>query len=326
MSEHEQGDDTRAGEGRRKEERGRAPWLGETARWLVVTLLIPFAGFVWNEVQKREAERLQTLEEVKIAEQRVSDQRRADSELIVKLLPALTGDPDSPARSVALAVLSDLAHAGVMGDGMVIAVQTALEDSERRLRAGTATPAERRTLTRIAVNQDRNALAVESAAPQQSTPNAAAVESTAIASRNLGLEKARADIVAQTARPRTDGLTASSARRVTGVVAVPRVYVQIFDEADRAAAERLRGWAQDDKNWLAPGVENVTKTATLRGTRIPRGLDHARVVYFNDGDKERADEVAAWLRKVVSTAVEVVRSTVPAPAGQLEVWYPMRQA
>ena len=87
--------------------------LNEGARWAIVTLFIPLAGVVWNRVQKYEADRQLERAKLSIERQRESDRRRADSELVVKLLPALVADPDSPSRGVALAVLNDLANNGV---------------------------------------------------------------------------------------------------------------------------------------------------------------------------------------------------------------------
>lgn len=243
----------------------RKPWLGETLRWVVVTLLIPFVGFVWNEYSKRQA-----------ARQRDVEQRRADSELVVKLLPALVSDPDSPSRAVALAVLVDLQRNGVVGKGMADGIQAALEESERRVREGRASPSEVSALTRIAVTEDKQAVRVAGrAAP-------------------------------------------------TTVVEVPRLYIQIYDEVDRVAAEQLRRWARESKRWLAPGIENVTRTAAAKGTQVPRGSADARVLYFNDDDKPRAEAVGEWLREGNPTAVTVTRSDLAASPGQIEAWFPAR--
>jgi hypothetical protein len=60
----------------------RSWWTSEGVRWIIVTLLIPFAGLVWNEVQKQEVDRQKQLERVRADEQtRVANAR---SELLQK--------------------------------------------------------------------------------------------------------------------------------------------------------------------------------------------------------------------------------------------------
>jgi hypothetical protein len=60
----------------------------ESVRWIVVTLLIPLAGFVWNEVEKRRVERQGELERA-----------RAESEIVIRLLPSLTSPDEADAAS-----------------------------------------------------------------------------------------------------------------------------------------------------------------------------------------------------------------------------------
>ena len=60
----------------------------------------------------------------------------------------------------------------------------------------------------------------------------------------------------------------------------------------------------------------------MRGTKVPLGSDHYRVVFFNNTAKPRAEEIADWLQKNTSAPVDVKKSALPAPTGQIEVWYP----
>ena len=103
---------------------------------IIVTLLIPFVGFVWNEVEKHNAER-----------QRVIEDKRAESEIVIKLLPSLAGDPAAPARGIAMAVLSNMAQAGALREELKTAVDLAIKESDERARAGKATESERVGLT-----------------------------------------------------------------------------------------------------------------------------------------------------------------------------------
>ena len=144
---------------------------------------------------------------------------------------------------------------------MVSAVHPALQDSEQRLRAGKATPTERNLLTRIAVPQDVRAQAEERATTKsdEPAPSVAADDASAIAARDPGLlEKTNAQIT-QAASTSQNGTSSAEIRtpsvRVAGAgtVAAPRIYIQIYEESKRAAAEKLRDWTQNTKNWLAPG-------------------------------------------------------------------------
>jgi hypothetical protein len=278
---------------------------GETLRWAIVTLLIPFAGFIWNRIQEQESERSQKLEQIKIEAQQQAAQDRANSELVIKLLPALTDNANPVSRSIALAVLTDLSRQGVMGDGLVAAVRVAIQDSEQRIRSGKADAAERTAITSIAIDQDRTAQTTPSGSsrpPTESAP-ATAISARAFVPSRVTTSKAFANTLASS-------------------VSVPRLYIQIFDEKDRDKAQRLKDWAQTDKNWLAPGIENVVATAQENSRKPPLGSHDARVVYFNDSDKPRADTTAECITREFGLLVTVQKSTVTSPAGQIEAWFP----
>jgi hypothetical protein len=263
----------------------RGWWSGEGVRWIIVTLLIPFAGFVWNEVQEREVARQKALEKVRADEQARVANARSESDIVIKLLPALaSGDEASPTRGIALAVLLNLANRDALSLELLGSVQVAVDSAQQRLRDGKATEAERVALSKIAAAADTQRAAVggEAPQPQPATP-------------------------AQTFR-----------------VQVPRVYIQIFDEADRASARALQDWIANKQRWLAPGIENVVATAARANRKPPAGGATASVRYFNDEDRARADEVAGQLRATGAPSVVVQRSTLKAPAGQLEVWFPVR--
>ena len=269
--------------------RSRAWWTSESTRWVFVTLLIPFSGFVWNEVQKREAERQKAIERVRAEEQaRVAD-ARSESDIVIRLMPALASpDEASPTRGIALAILLNLASREALAPELVSAVQVAVDNTQQRVREGTATPAERAALSRIAAATDRlDAGRVEAAAP-----GAAAGEPL---------------------RP-----TAAQALQVD----VPRVYVHIFDEAQRSAAETLTRWITGERRWLAPGIENVAATAERAGRTPPAGRQTADVRYFNDEDRGDAQEIAAWFTRAGTPAAVTQVRNLRAPPGQVEVWFP----
>src|SRR5262249_43158462 len=112
-------------------------WASEGTRWLIVTLLIPFAGVVWNEVQKHEVERQKQLERVRADEQARVVNARSESDIVIRLLPALaSGDEASPMRGVALAVLLNLANRQALSLELVSAVQVAVDTAQHRVREG----------------------------------------------------------------------------------------------------------------------------------------------------------------------------------------------
>lgn len=66
------------------------------------------------------------------------------------------------------------------------------------------------------------------------------------------------------------------------------------------------------------GYNVVPKVEKIPSAKMPRA---PQVRYFNEGDKSKAEEVAAALKSARLQA-EVVRIALPAPVGQLEVWLP----
>lgn len=264
-------------------------WAGEGVRWLIVTLLIPFAGFVWNEVQKHEVERQKVLERVRADEQTRVANARSESDIVIRLLPALaSGDEASPMRGIALAVLLNLANRQALSLELVGSVQVAVDSAQQRLREGKATPAERAALSRIAAATDRPSDGGDEAKPPPAPGGAT---------------------------------TAVQAFRVQ----VPRVYIQIFEDADSDRARELQDWIVSKQRWLAPGIENVVATAARANRKPPLGTSAASVRYFNDEDRSRAEDVATYLRRtgVPEVAVQLVKAK--APPGQLEVWFPKRR-
>lgn len=273
----------------------------EWIRWIIVTLLIPFAGFVWNTVQSHEAERQKEIEH-----------QRANSELVIKLLPSLADQPESRARNIALAVLANLARRDPSSESLNTAVTLALRESDARVQAGSASPSERTAVTQIAIAQDQAALSASGAAPGEgakpSEPSATPTET----GTGSGPEAA------------APLRMAASTREARLVVTTPRIYVQIFDESDHGSANELRRWASDEQHWLVPGVENVVATASAKQRPPPQGTPNARVVYFNDSDAPLANEAVAWLRGHGQPEASAQRAKLNAPLGQIEVWYPQR--
>ena len=263
-------------------------WAAEGLRWIIVTLLIPFAGLVWNEVQKREVDRQKVLERVRADEQARVANARSESDIVIRLLPALaSGDEASPMRGIALAVLLNLANRQALSLELVGSVQVAVDSAQQRLRDGKATPAERAALSRIAAATDRPSAGDEAAKPP----------------------------------PAPGTTTATQAFRVQ----VPRVYIQVFDDADGDRARELQDWVVSKQRWLAPGIENVVATAARDNRKPPLGTSAASVRYFNEEDRARAEDVATYLRRtgVPDVAVQLVKAR--APLGQLEVWFPKRR-
>lgn len=250
-------------------------WGAETIRWVIVTLLIPFAGFVWNEVQEREAERQGEIERA-----------QRESAIIIQLMPALS-DPDenSARKGIALAILINLANREALAPELVGAVtDVAIEASEERVSAGLATDAERTALGTIAARTDR----------RSTSPDAPAA-----------------------------GATPSVSSTGVRQIEIPRVYIQIFDETDRASAQALKQWCTNEQRWLAPGIENVTATAERTGGEVPAGAEIGDVRYFNDVDRERAEAMVAWLTSN-GVRARTTSSSLSAPPGQIEVWFPKR--
>jgi hypothetical protein len=272
-----------------KSESEATPWrsflTAESLRWVVVTLLIPFAGFVWNEVQKREVARQEHLEGVRADEQVRVANARAESDIVIRLMPALANkDEASPEKGIALAILLNLASREALSADLASAVAVAVEATAARVAAGNATEAEKTALSRIAAATDVASAGAEATAATRA------------------------------------GTTPTVAQEI--VVQVPRVYIHIFDQTDRPRADALQKWIAYDQHWLAPGIENVVATAERRGGEAPAAPGTVEVRFFNVGDSDRAREVTSWLRGNGAPDTVIKKLDLKAPAGQLEVWFP----
>jgi len=246
----------------------------EGFRWLVVTLLIPLVGFVWDRVQDRDTARQIELENA-----------RGESDIVMKLMPALANtDEASAEQGIALALLLNLANRKALSPELASAVSLAIVAAQERVKEGKASVVEVAALSRIAAATD----------------------------------------VTTTSGPTTGATRGPSTQTVAQelVVQVPRVYIHIFDPSDQEAATKLQEWIAGDRRWLAPGVENVTTTADRRGGRALEAPPSAQVRYFNGEDVAKADEVAQWLRDHGRPDAQTVKPNLPAPKGQLEVWFP----
>ena len=265
-------------------------FASEGWRWLIVTILIPAVGFGWDRLQERQLKREKELDRERGAQQQRFEDRRNQSELVIKLLPALSSDPGSSQRSVALAVLSDLAQRGAGGDSLFAAVNLAVQESDRRVRSGQASDSERATLTHIAAARDEGLRVDPQAARAEPAPPA-------------------------TEQPRT-----KDAAPRAFAIATPRLYVQVFDDSQLAAADKLRNEYANERRWLTPGVEKGT-IATPDGKPLP-GNKVIRVDYFNNADEKRANTVVDWLRSNGHPDARAQLSALKAPPGQIEVVFP----
>ena len=285
----------------------RPGWFAsEGWRWLIVTILIPAAGFGWDQLQERQHARERALESDRAADRAKAEELRNQSDLIIKLLPALAAEPASPQRAVALAMLADLARSntGRIADSLFAAVNLAVQETDTRVRAGVATEGERATLTQIAMARDEGVRTPVGAAPDVPSPphdpgpSAVTTPPPVAAPREVP----------------SRGYAISS----------PRLYVQVFDESQKALADKLRGDYAKERRWLTPGVENVMRTAAARGLKAPAGTANARVVYFSSDDEARARSVVDWLHENGQRDAVAQLSPLKAPPGQIEVWFPNR--
>ncbi len=271
-------------------------------RWLIVTVLIPLAGFGWDRLQERQHQRDKALESERAQDRAKAEELRNQSDLIIKLLPSLAAEPASPQRAVALAMLADLArhNTGRIADSLFAAVNLAVQETDTRVKAGVATDAERATLTQIAMARDEGTRNPEPPPPPGpvTTP---------------GPDPRPAPVVPIPEAP-TRGYAIST----------PRLYVHVFDDSQQALADKLRADYAKERRWLTPGIENVVRTAAARGIKVPRGTANARVVYFSSDDEARAQSVAQWLRSNGQPDAVAQFSRIKAPPGQIEVWFPSR--
>ena len=282
-------------------------FASEGWRWLIVTILIPAAGFGWDRLQERQLKREKELDTNRARQQQLFEERRNQSELVIKLLPSLSADPGSPQRSVALAVLSDLAQRGAGVDSLFTVVNLAVQESDRRVRSGQASDSERATLTHIAAARDERMSDADRTPPVAEPDTKPAI----VAPGNASQPPIINPEITQTAKAK---------RSYT--ITTPRLYVHVFDDSQRADADKLRNLYATERRWLAPAVEKVVRIALSRGTAAPPGSKSVRVVYFSSDDEAKAKDVVAWLRANGQPDAIAELSTVKAPAGQIEVWYP----
>jgi hypothetical protein len=281
-------------------------------RWLIVTVLIPLAGFGWDRLQERQHQRDKALESERAQDRAKAEELRNQSELIIKLLPSLAAEPASPQRAVALAMLADLArhNTGRIGDSLFAAVNLAVQETDTRVKAGVATDAERATLTQIAMARDEG---VRNPEPTAAPGPAAAPGPGPGAGPGPGPE----------ARPAPPQPISEAPTRGYAI-STPRLYVHVFDESQQALADKLRADYAKERRWLTPGIENVVRTAAARGIKLPRGTANARVLYFSSDDEARAQSVVQWLRANGLPDAAAQFSKLKAPPGQIEVWFPNR--
>jgi hypothetical protein len=105
------------------------------------------------------------------------------------------------------------------------------------------------------------------------------------------------------------------------------VYVQVYGEAERATAS---GYASALKTFglRMPGIENVTATASRRGTRAPFQWTRPTVLYHAADGGPCAAALVAWLNAEATTtdpamqAQSVPLSKGSGSTGVLELWLP----
>ncbi|MBN8487419.1 MAG: hypothetical protein J0M20_06815 [Burkholderiales bacterium] len=107
-----------------------------------------------------------------------------------------------------------------------------------------------------------------------------------------------------------------------------RIYLQIYDETQRAAALSLQQSLRS-AGFAVPGIENVTATAAARLRPPPTNHGPGTVRYFKARDRDAALQVAALARQAQPPLALEVKdlSAQPVfknvPLGQLELWFPL---
>ncbi|WP_350016514.1 patatin-like phospholipase family protein [Rhodanobacter sp. IGA1.0] len=97
------------------------------------------------------------------------------------------------------------------------------------------------------------------------------------------------------ASPANAATLADAARRACtqGISRRFVVYAQIYDEAERAAAETLLPQLRD-LGVATPGIENVTASAASRGRTLPFQW-HVPTVLYSDAGTQCASAISAWM-------------------------------
>lgn len=275
----------------------------DSFRWVMTVLLLPLLGLCWglfqNHLAKEEARlreelaskdraQRESLAEVERKRNEELSHAQRNAELLVSLVPYLT-DAEPKRQQVALVILGSLSTQQVLPrevEASLVGIVRQLEQSF------SSNPSEddRKKLELLAGTQARFG--------SRGTPQAA------LAPPSSG-----------------SGALAETTNRAALPISLPRIYIQIYDEPSRKAAEVLRG-ALRKAGFLVPGVENVSATALNEGRTAPQAFAKTTVVYFHDEDAELARRVVDQAR-AQGVALDVQpekRALTRAPHNQIEVW------
>lgn len=112
---------------------------------------------------------------------------------------------------------------------------------------------------------------------------------------------------------RTLDRQASPAADVSAVQQLPpRIYLQIFEEEDRAGAQKMQDLLRKEGR-LVPGIENVSsKIKPVKGTFVR---------YFNDSDAATAGRIRETLMRNGFPQAIIQKSPLKANPGNIEVWF-----
>jgi hypothetical protein len=116
------------------------------------------------------------------------------------------------------------------------------------------------------------------------------------------------------------------------------LYVQIYDEATRPAAEDLRQRLikRDQRTWTVPPVDNVVQRAALQGLRSPVPWPRPTLVVHRNEDMACANELRTWVQGAMQKAgfqmgdprqgddiwIRRLPATVKGRPGVFELWLP----
>lgn len=259
--------------------------LSENVKWALVTIAIPLTTYVMGQWQERVAKAEARSREIIATQDRDLERVLADARnnvaAMTALLPALS-DPDPKRSALALIVLKQLQNAQHTTD-------TRLDELAKAVQA-------RIDQLRNSGDQDLQ----KQAAQQQETLSAAS-----------GTAPAR------TLAPQPASATAPAAVQ-QAVETKPRiVYIQFYDEAQRAPAAAVQQLLRA-AGVGAPGIEKI---AVARGARL--GRRPAQIIYFNEDDLGGAKWLQQRLRAEAMGEWAIARSTITGvPAGQIELWWP----
>lgn len=274
-------------------------WLGkllasDNFRWVAGSIAIPLAVWLWGQhaAQEGAASRAAAAKEAEAERKHRYNVETAhrNVDLVIKLLPALNQPQASLERLNALAIMKALEEHGQLSP----ALGASLHANVERLRGQVAQDG---TLNNREARQEVEALA-------KSAPS-----STEIAE----MASAAASAAGKPPAPSS-----------TVVVPGTKVYVQIFNEEQRALATQMQAAARE-LGIAAPGIENVVTAAAKRGKPSPQGYDAPTLLLFKKSDEALAARLAQEVAKRTGTKLTLSdRSSQAAfknvPAGQLEIW------